>query len=188
MDDFILISKIKVGNQSALDSLFNKYHQSLLHFAFLQLSNKELAEEVVSDVFLKVWIKRDKIAIRSSVKAYLYAITRNTIYDYHSGKPTAFTELTDQHYQALHTIDNPEKMLLYKEMNSSINNVINELPGECRKIFLMNRNDGLKYKEIAEVLDISVRTVENQMGKALRIIRNSLAYIFHFLTFLFIHF
>ncbi|UZR97322.1 RNA polymerase sigma factor [Chondrinema litorale] len=179
MEDLILIQKIKKGDQHAFDALFNRYHKQLCYFAFMYVSDRELAEEVVSDVFLKVWVKREKIQIKSNVKAYLYTITRNIIYDSVSAKSVKFAELTDQHYQEIYTRESPERTLIHKELDAEINSIINKLPTQCRIIFMLNRHDGLKYREIAELLNISIKTVENQMGKALKILKGSLIYILH---------
>ncbi|WP_020529708.1 RNA polymerase sigma-70 factor [Flexithrix dorotheae] len=177
MEDLELIRKIKKGDQKAFDVLFYKYHKQLCHFAYYYLSDKELVEEIVSDVFLKVWIKKDVIEIKGNLKSYLYSITKNLAIDHLAKNKIGFSELTPQNSQEHHTKNNPEKVLLFKELNSRINGLIGDLPSQCRMVFILNRKDGLKYREIAELMNISVKTVENHMGKALKVLKNSLTYI-----------
>lgn len=128
MEDLELVWRIKKGDQKAFDALFHKYNKQWCHFTYFYLSDKELVKEVVSDVFLKVWIKRDFIKIKNNLKSYLYTITKNLASDQLGKNKIGFSELTPQNVQDHRTKNSPEKVLMFKEVNTKINGTIGDLP------------------------------------------------------------
>ena len=144
-------------------------------YAYGFIADYGWSEDIVQEVFFKLWIDRTRITIQTSVKAYLYQMVRHA----------ALNHLKHDHVKRAHEKtakdtgtfygESLEEQFIGKELNAKIQSAINALPAERRKIFLLSRMDGLKYKEIAEKLGISVKTVENQMGKALAGLRKELA-------------
>ncbi len=123
---------------------------------------------MVADVFLKIWVKKNSIQIKTDFKSYLYRSTRNAVIDVirkeNRYKPIVKSELTKFELS-------PETLMIRKEVLAHFDNMVSRLPKQAGLVFRLVKVDGLKYKEIAETLDISVKTVENHMGKALRMMR-----------------
>lgn len=165
--DEILIRLIKQHNQKALESLFEKYFYSLCDFAFAIVKNVESAEEVVSDVFFNIWSKRDNLEIKSNLKSYLFLATKNQSINYLSKNKLSLEEM-DISKGFIDILENntAETGVEYKELEKEIYHILEELPPQRRLIFRLNRLEGLKYKEIAETLSISVNTVQKQMVEA----------------------
>jgi len=165
---------LTVGDITAFEMLFRTYYQPLCQYAFTFLRDKEDAEEIVQSTFLMVWEKRETLSIRTSVKPYLYAMVRNAclnvikhqkIKQKHAGEEIA---LADRSHDAV------AQTVASNELEHRINMAVEELPEQCRMVFKLSRFEELKYAEIAAQLNISIKTVENQMGKALKIMREQL--------------
>ena len=163
-----------MGDITAFEMLFRTYYQPLCNYAFTFLRDREDAEEIVQSTFILVWEKRDALAIRTSVKPYLYAMVRNAclnVIKHEKIKQKYAVEeiaLADRSHQAV------EQTVASNELEYRIKLAMEELPEQCRLVFKLSRFEELKYHEIADQLKISVKTVENHMGKALRIMREQL--------------
>ena len=166
--DSEVIEGIKRGNLKIFEQLFRAYYKQLCDFANKYLQSTDSAEEVVQDIFYTIWKKRTEINIRTSLKSYLYTSVKNNCLQQirvHN------LDLKYESYYKAHYSDesiDPASELRAKELNERITKALNTLPEKCRQIFEMSRNDGLKYHEIANKLSISIKTVEANMGKALK--------------------
>jgi RNA polymerase sigma-70 factor (family 1) len=155
-------------DQSAYKELFAHFYKSLQQFAASIVRSHEVAEEIVSDVFIKVWKKRAGLNRISNLKLYLFVSTRNGALNYLRTRKKIFLQ-PDQYFVQLHSIYfNPEKLMLTAEMMNRVQKAINDLPPRCQLIFKLIKEDGLKYREVADLLHISLKTVENQMAIAIR--------------------
>lgn len=157
------------GDERAFGQLYMAFMPKLLQFAMSIVKNKELAEEVVSDVFIKLWQNKEKLLEVENLKLYLYVSTKNTSLNYlsrHFRKDILPIDEMDIKISSLQF--NPEQTLLTTEMINKINAAINNLPPKCKVIFKLAKEDGLKYKEIAHLLNISVKTIDNQIIIALK--------------------
>ncbi len=165
-----LLCEIAVhDDQSAYKELFLMMHGRLSSFATSILKSKYDAEEVVSDVFMRIWEKRVQLAQVESPLFYLFTAVKNqSINRLNSDKKNR--QISPEHWmvQLNSVYFNPEKLMMTAEMLKYINNTINTLPPKCRMVFKLIKEDGLRYKEVAELLGISVKTVEAQMAIALR--------------------
>jgi RNA polymerase sigma-70 factor (ECF subfamily) len=139
------------------------------------LDNELVAEEIVSDVFYKLWLKKDKIKIDSSLAAYLYKSVNNACVDNirHGKVKTAFKN--EMAHQPATYVSNPANHVDIKDFEKGLRNALLQLPEQCRTVFQLNRMDDLSYKDISNRLGISIKTVEAHMGKALRRLRVSMA-------------
>lgn len=153
---------------------FRAHYQPLCNYAYTFLQDRDESEEIVQSVFMNFWEKRQAIEIKVSPKSYLYTMVRNAclnvikhekIKQRHAGEEIATAERVHEGV-AQHVIS--------YELEDRIRQAIEVLPEQCRLIFKLSRFEELKYSEIAEQLDISIKTVENQMGKALKIMREQL--------------
>ncbi|MDN5217132.1 RNA polymerase sigma-70 factor [Fulvivirgaceae bacterium BMA12] len=155
---------------------YSLYFQDLCKYSLKYVSIMEIAEEVVSEVFYKMWKNRDTISFNYSVKAYLFSAVRNQSIDYlrKSQNQRLFSSHLYLDIASPHVT--PEDEYTFYELNNRINFAIESLPPRCKKIFRLSRDKGFKYKEIAQMLNISVKTVETQMRKALICLRSQLIY------------
>jgi RNA polymerase sigma-70 factor (family 1) len=163
------------GNQHAYAQLYLAYMPYLLRFARSIIKNNELSEEVVSDVFIKVWQNRAEIGKIDNLKLYLYVSTKNTALNYlsrHFRKEVI--SLEEMSLNISMGTYNPEQLLITSEAVKKINLEIQKLPPRCRLIFKLVKEDRLRYNEIARLLNISVKTIDNQMAIALKKISSAI--------------
>ena len=164
-----LIRKVAAGNEVAFKQVYHHFYKKLLQFAFVLTKNKEAAEELVEDVFIKIWKNKHNAGSIRNLKVYLYTATKNTCLNYLSSKAN---ENISKPFHAINIelSDSicPEQLLIYQETFSKIKSAIETLPPRCKMIFKLIREDGLKYKEVAEILNLSPHTVDAQMTIAIR--------------------
>ncbi len=167
---------IIAGNELAFRRFYHHYFDQLHRFAFTFLRSPEEAEEVVSDVFLKIWLNKEQMAGVQNISTYLYIAVRNTSLNYLEKKHSASHQLKDQYLriQLCVTASQPDDMLIIKENQLAVENAIDSLPPACKHIFRLVREDGLRYREVAEILGISVNTVNAQMAIAVKKISQSI--------------
>lgn len=173
-DDYKLFAKLAKGNKGAFDILFRKYYSQLTRFAIGYVKDGSTAEEIVQDVFIKIWEGASKIQIETSVLAYLYRSVRNTCLNYLKHEETKRKYEQEQSSQMPDESKTDEEVVDMPLFNSLLRKAIGNLPDKCREIFEMAKFEGLSYDEIAGYLQVSVKTVENQMGIALKKLRESL--------------
>jgi RNA polymerase sigma-70 factor (ECF subfamily) len=166
-------------NQEAFfEALFHTYYKQLCRFSFRIVHDKDKAEDVVQTCFVNFWQKKDSTKIQTSFKAYLFrSVYNRSINEYTRSKKIIQEDISIIHDFSAAFADDPLLQLQAQETQKKIDQAILAMPDGCRTIFLMSREEGLSYKEIAETLEISVKTVENQLGKALRILREHLFYL-----------
>lgn len=166
--------QLSFDNLKSYEALFRQYYQMLCTYALRFVKDPDTAEEIVQDLFYKLWEKRAELQINTSVKSYLYSAVHNRCLKFieHRNVETKY-----RNYYLLHEseIDNePGDSASISELQGVIENTLNALPERCSRIFRLNRFEGLKYHEIALKLSISVKTVEANMGKALKLLRKNL--------------
>lgn len=177
----------RIGDEAAFEQIFRQFHVALCRYALTILKDSENAEEIVQDVFLKIWEKRESLVITVSIKSYLYRAVHNSCLNLLDKKKKEI-RMDEAPLKIVHQSAAPVADLQSKELEKAIADAMNKLPEQCRKVFELSRFGELKYSEIAGVLGISVKTVENQMGKALRIMREQLSpYLPFLLPFFFYH-
>jgi len=174
MDQLAL--RIKLRDDQAFELLFRKYFARLCAFSNKFLNDPEEAREVVQEAFIKIWETHEDIDPEESLKSYIFKITRNlSINKLRKRKIVSrYTEIYKIVYIDKYELSGLDS-LLGKELEENVAHSVNNMPAQCRKVFELNRIEGLKYREIAELLNISVKTVEAQMSKALRSLRSDLS-------------
>jgi RNA polymerase sigma-70 factor, ECF subfamily len=165
-----LLRRMKQDDPDALKILFEKYYSLLCSFAFRFVKSIHLAEEAVSDVFLNIWLKKDNIEIRTNLRTYLYTSVRNQSINYVKHHAFSFENIDTADAQDAISEFHPQAHVMYEELKNDIDALLRQLPEKRQIIFRMNRMDGLSYKEIAEILSISISTVQNQMVAAVKFI------------------
>jgi len=166
------IKPLLVDSEKEFEQLFKEHFKSLYAYAFTILKNEAIAEETVQNVFYKVWEKKVPEHIQTSLKAYLYkAVYHESLNYLKHQKIKAKYQVHVMHQTNNHNDQGASRKILVKELEEKLRQAMNALPQQCRTIFQLSRFEGLKYQEIADQLGISVKTVENQMGKALKQLR-----------------
>jgi len=165
-----LLDEIALNNsEKAYKSLFMDMHESLQDFAFGILKSQEDAEEVVSDFFIVLWQRRAGLPVIENPKLYFFTGVKNTALNKLTSRRKQKMPPPEEWHTSLKSVFfNPEELLLSAEVVKGIMAAINELPPKCKIIFKLIKEEGLKYAEVAQLLDISVKTVEAQMAIAMR--------------------
>ena len=170
-DDSFLVKELASGNILAFNALFRKYGTRLYRFANGYLKSQEEAEELVQEVFTRIWEKRDDLKEELSFKSYLFTIAFNLIRKHFKTK----VRISEYLKKGLSDLDSATTDKVdYNSLNQYINELVNQLPDRRRIIFIKSRFEGLSIREIAEELKISHKTVENQLTAALKFIRTNL--------------
>lgn len=170
--DFDLWELVKQGDEKAFSTLFHRYSPKIYSTAFSYIQDKEISEQIVHDIFIALWINRDRLEIKS-FGAYLTAASRYKVYKYLAvSKKIRLDYKEDLDDLALASIQNAGyHNIVYNELSKSIDSGLLHLPKRCREIFIMSRKQFLTNDEIASKLGISKRSVENQITRALKHLR-----------------
>lgn len=168
-----LVVQLKSNSSSAFQALFEKYSQRIYRFSLGYLKSTQEAEEIVQDVFLRVWKAREELLVERSFESYLFTIAKNTILNTirKANYEKAYLE-----YSSLHSNKNSllDEELDFKELDRIYRQAIEKLPARRKEVYRLSRDNGLSNREIANELGISVKTVENQMTAALSAIKKEL--------------
>lgn len=173
------MSEIKIGSliqrislfddQQAFKKLFWHYYDNLFNFSCSFVGSKEAAEEIVEDVFVSVWKNRATLLEITNLKVYLYSAVKNRSYNYlNRSKHRYIQDITALERTIASSLPTPEESLFTTELRQVFDNAIANLPPKCRQVYTLVKVDGLHYKEVATILEISPKTVENHIAKALR--------------------
>lgn len=180
LEEKTILKKIKMGDEKAFEKLFKFYYGHLCLFAAKIIEDEITAEEIVQDIFVKFWEKREQITIETSIKNYLFGSVKNSCLNIIKHNKTRAQYA--QHVLAEAENNNFRDNYIEIDLAKKIEESIEALPEKRREIFRMSREEGLKYREIAEKLKISIKTVETQMGLAIKTLRDKLK---NYNTFLF---
>ncbi|MGQ0539793.1 MAG: RNA polymerase sigma-70 factor [Gemmatimonadaceae bacterium] len=173
--DAELARRMRLGDERALEIIFRTYYAGLVGFARRYVKSTEIAEELVQDLFFKVWSRRASLGEIDSLKTYLFRAARNTALNHlrrrkleHDWLERAVSVSADEHVVSV------SDEATEGELTEAVRAAVDRLPPRCREVFLLSRDGALTYNEIAKALGISIKTVETQMGRALKALRDSL--------------
>lgn len=172
IEDIELMARLQSGDEFALKLIYDKYWDKLFLSAFNMLQDQQACEDIIQDIFINLWNKRMQIEIRVSLKAYLFASTRYEVY-----RQVRLGNVRESIFDHAHErLETPSEYgnIEYKELLSQINSIVDKLSSKCKTVYKLSREEQLSHKEIANQLDISTKTVENHLNKALRQLRTSL--------------
>lgn len=169
------LERLRTGDNAAFDTLFRTHYPDLVGFAESILRERAAAEDVAQEVMLELWRRREQIQPETSLRAYLFRATRNRALNQIRHQRVAARVEPEIIASRPDSAPPADRAIVETELRHAVNRAMTKLPARCREVFELSRVEGLKYAEIAQVLDISVKTVEAQMGKALRVMREHLA-------------
>jgi RNA polymerase sigma-70 factor, ECF subfamily len=166
-----LLAAIKSGDEGAFQFLFEKHYKSLCYAAYKVYPDEHKSKDFAQEVFLTLWRKRNKVEIHTSLQAFLRRAVVNKAIDYIRAQRLNFEEVPDTAEEQMGNNEGVE----FNEMKDLIHHTATQLPERCRMVFFLSRFEELSHKEIAARLDISEKTVENQITKALKLMRKALS-------------
>ncbi|MEI6048521.1 MAG: RNA polymerase sigma-70 factor [Bacteroidota bacterium] len=172
--DSEIIGRIRQGDVGQFESLFRSSYVSLVRYAKTLIKDHDTAEEIVQDLFFRIWKDKEKLKIESSLNGYLFRSVHNRCLHYIEHNRVVAQHVEEMSHRQTESQENPSDILNYNELQAKIATILERLPERCGKIFCMSRFEGLKYNEIAEKLSVSVKTVESNMGRALKEFRKEL--------------
>ena len=172
------------GNRKQFDKLFADYYVNLSRFAFTYVRDRDVSEEIVQEMFISLWEHRNDLNINTSVRAFLYTSVKNRALNYLRDEKTRKGHENEFALEQANKVNSIVDFCEREELKTLIDDAIAELPEQCRQIFEMSRNRNLSHNEIAQQLNISPKTVENQIGIALKKLRKNLTpYLSYVLAF-----
>lgn len=178
-----LVFLLKIGDSIAYTEIFNRYERLLYIHAYKRLQNREEARDIIQDIFIILWAKKNELNFNYSLRAYLYTSVRNRIFDLISHKKVA-----SNYFLSLQTVVNigdhiTDHRVRLNQLNALIEKEISELPTKMREVFQLSRGEQLSHSEIADRLQISEQTVKKQVQNALKILKVKLGPLFSLLFF-----
>ena len=183
LNNIEFLKKLKKGNQEAYSYLVDKYHHELCVYAGSLSRDMYLAEDIVQNVFLKLWEKRDKLNTKFSIKGFLYRSVYNEFIDQYRKKSNL--AIVEEHYNnKLKAIASEETSNETANLIALVKKEIQNLPTKCKQMFLLSKQQGLTNVEIAQYLNITTKAVERQMSRAFSTIRKNLGKKMHTILFL----
>jgi RNA polymerase sigma-70 factor (ECF subfamily) len=160
---------VTAGNQRAFEDLYRLFFTRLFNFSMLYVHKKEVAEEIVNDIMMKVWHRREDLNAISNLETYLFVAVRNHSLNYLAQYSPYHVSIEPDAIQGeLINFHDPGREMEWKEIHFRLNQAIDELPDQCRTVFKLIREEGFRYKQVAEILNISPRTVETQLFRAIK--------------------
>ncbi|HEY8388465.1 MAG TPA: RNA polymerase sigma-70 factor [Parasegetibacter sp.] len=176
------MDELKAGNTAALATIYYHYFDTLFLYAYNVLKDQGLAEDIVQELFISLWNRRESLQIRTSLQTYLFTSNRYQIIKAVRSR-VQNSSLFQNLEERILTSSDSDALLYSKELRDRVTKIVSQLPEKCREIFLLSREQQLSNTEIARKLNISVKTVENQITIALRKIREALGILMAFLPF-----
>lgn len=173
-----------VKDEAAFEQVFKTHFKNLYAYALTMLKDETEAEETVQQVFFKLWERSEKLNVTGTVAAYLYRAVHNESLNYLKHRKVKESHRLHVAYSMKSNPEQTQEKEFSRELEKKYRDALNELPEQCRTVFQLSRFENMKYREIADKLQISVKTVENHMGKALKFLRTRLVDFLHLLLLL----
>ena len=173
MDSKSLLNRLKADDETALRDIFYQYHASVYQTIVRIVVESNTAEDLVQDLFFRFWEKRHQLEIQGELGPYLRRMAVNEGLGYLRKNKKYSIEDIDNQYE-LSSESSSDSLQLHNDLQQALDEALTHLPPKCRMVFSLSRFEGLSYREIGEQMNISIKTVENQMGKALKVMRSLL--------------
>lgn len=171
-NDVLLVAALKLDSHEAFVKIFRQYYANLVLFASRYIPDKNVCEDIVQEAFLKIWANRKELEIKTSIRSFMIKSVQNLALDElrHTKVKTAFQ---DMNHEAILSLS-PEEHMFFTELNDAFESTLQKLQPELLETLMLSKRDSLKHSEIASKLNISIRTVESRISKAMKFIQKSL--------------
>jgi len=173
-NDLDLVKRLQQNEEEALTIIYKEYWEIMYMAAYNLVKDRSVCEDIVQEVFISLWQRREKLQIKTSLKSYLYTSTVYKVYDHFSKNKKMLKDELFDNFENKIEASNPETKLMHEELIRHLDAIVDSLPDKCREVYKLSRENMLSNKEIAEQLNISQRTVEGHISKALKILKESL--------------
>lgn len=170
----ILLEAIKQGRKPALQTVFDLHYVEVCRAIYKLVPDAALMEDLAQEVFIRFWEKREQIEVLESIGGYLHRMAVNEALA-HLRRRRFFEDVSEAAHLPAAASDHTETDVLHQDLSLRLQAALNTLPPRCRAVFQLSRFEEMSYREIADQMDISIKTVENQMGKALKLLREQLS-------------
>ncbi|WP_052143608.1 RNA polymerase sigma-70 factor [Wocania ichthyoenteri] len=171
ISDEELVLLMQNGNHSAYKELYNRYWLNLFRIAYSKIGDKDICENIIQDIFTNLWVRREKIILSKKLSAYLHTALKYVIINHFNAINVRRKYSAEKSKIKNINSYNTERLVAYNELYTAIENEVNNLPNRCAEVFRLSRYENLSNKEIAKKLEISPKTVENQITKAIKVLR-----------------
>jgi len=161
-------------DSKSFENLYNTYWEELYRYSFHYCKDRLSAEEIVQNVFLSLWQRKDVFEIGDDIRGYLYRAVKNQVFDFFRGKYREEMLISELQLKQCTNSCCTDNVVQFNELSQTLKQVVRDLPCRCREVYELSREKGLNNKQIALQLCISEKTVEQHMTKALRILRNKI--------------
>ncbi|WP_313265418.1 RNA polymerase sigma-70 factor [Sphingobacterium sp.] len=162
------------GDKKAFELFYGFYRPQLYGYVFKLVRSHEVSQEIFQDIFIRLWKQREQIDPEQSIRSYLYTIAQNLVYDYYKKVASDRNKLeTFKLYYATASENNIEELLAFKEVREHLDTILAIIPEKCRQVYVLCKLEGRSYQEVANLLNISISTVNNHIVKASSIIKNN---------------
>ncbi len=188
-EEILLLKKLSEGDQRSFESLYLQYRQLVYTGVWKLMKCHDTSQEILQDVFVKVWQNRAKIDTSKSFRAYLYTISQSTVYDYFRriASDQAKVNQFSKNYSAIKT-NEIEEQIAFKEVQQHLDTILESMPERCRQVFVLCKIEGRSYDEVAKLLNISTATINNHIVKATRIIKSNWTWEYYTISLFFLFF
>lgn len=168
----ILVFKFIAGEEKAFNELYKSYREQIYKRVFGFVKSHEIAEEILQDVFVKVWINRSTLDPNKSFSAFIHTIAKNTVYDY-LRKVVSDENKVSEFVKNLNLSEKPEveSRIAHQEIQYHLNNILGKMPKRCREVYVLCKVEGRSHEEVSKILNISKSTINNQIIKGSRIVK-----------------
>lgn len=186
IEEQLLLRQLREGDMASYEILFHRYYPTFFAFAKGMLKDEGAAEDIIQNVFMKIWVHREALVETMSIKNYIYVLSKREVFNHLRAKYNTHVVLTEDMMTLEHPSENEETQSDYRELREAVQNVIDAMPPKRKSVFCLSRFKSLTNQEIADKLGISIRTVEKHIELALRTFKEQLGGFFTLLVGLFI--
>ncbi|MEL4309039.1 RNA polymerase sigma factor [Joostella sp. CR20] len=176
--DYFLFKSLQKQDENALKKLYDQYWKKMYVYALKVLNDQQLCEDIIQEIFISLWEKAASVKI-NNIESYLFKALKYKIVN--ALRDQKYVYINEEHLNLIPSENNVKNILEYKDLESQLNETINDLPEKCRNVFYLSRMENYSNVEIAKELNISIRTVETHISKALKHLRLHVSYIWIFL-------
>lgn len=180
-----LLSALKKGHTKALELMYMEYWETLYDDAFIRTQNEDVAKDIVQEIFISIWEKREHLSIKDSIQGYLHQAVKYRVINFFRNELTAGNHYQEMQYTSNSRESSSDQRLMVKELQGELDEAITNMPGQMRLIFMMSRQEQKSIDEISLELGLSKQTIKNQLSLGVKVLKKHFSYILAFTLLMF---